>query len=79
MVQNAESTVNQFLRKESLAVLAKMGYAKEEARRGPHKYHGIAARARLSVAGKVSFHPRSLLRPWELWEVVATKDTSIGE
>lgn len=79
MVRHAESTVDQFLRKESFAVLAKMGYAKEEARRGPHKYHGIAARTRLSVAGKVSFHPRSLLRPWELWDAVAAKDISIGE
>ncbi|CAM9656287.1 unnamed protein product [Ectocarpus sp. 4 AP-2014] len=43
-----------FLGKESLAALGRMGFGKREARLGPHRYHGVAARTRLSVAGKSS-------------------------
>ncbi|CAB1098842.1 unnamed protein product [Ectocarpus sp. CCAP 1310/34] len=43
-----------FLGKESLAALGRMGFGKREARLGPHRYHGVAARTRLSVAGKVN-------------------------
>ncbi|CAM9289903.1 unnamed protein product, partial [Ectocarpus sp. 12 AP-2014] len=43
-----------FLGKESLAALGRMGFGKREARLGPHRYHGVAARTRLSVAGKGS-------------------------
>ena len=50
-----------FLGKESLAALGRMGFGKREARLGPHRYHGVAARTRLSVAGKVrSPHPRGV-------------------
>lgn len=42
-----------FIRKESLAVLAKMGFGKQEPQFGPHRHHGVAARTRLSLAGKV--------------------------
>lgn len=42
-----------FLGKESLDSLARMGFGKRRSRLGPHRYHGIAARTRLSVAGKV--------------------------
>ncbi len=47
------TAVDPFLGKESLAALARMGFGKREARLGPHRYHGVAARTRLSVAGKV--------------------------
>lgn len=42
-----------YLSKESLSVLATIGFGKREPRHGPHKHHGIAARTRLSIAGKV--------------------------
>lgn len=42
-----------FLGKESLAALARMGFGKKEPRLGPHRFHGVGARTRLSVAGKV--------------------------
>lgn len=42
-----------FLRQASLAALASMGFGKKEERIGPHRYHGISARTRLSVADKV--------------------------
>ncbi|CAM9457928.1 unnamed protein product [Ectocarpus fasciculatus] len=56
MAQQAGSTMDfdPFLRKESLAALGRMGFGKREARLGPHRYHGVAARTRLSVAGKSS-------------------------
>lgn len=43
-----------FLGKQSLSVLAKMGFSEREPRLGPHRHHGVAARTRLCVAGKVS-------------------------
>lgn len=46
--------VDPFLTKESLNSLAKIGFGKRRPRLGPHRYHGIAARTRLSVAGKVT-------------------------
>lgn len=63
MGQQAGSTMefDPFLGKESLAALGRMGFGKREARLGPHRYHGVAARTRLSVAGKVSRpHPSSV-------------------
>lgn len=55
MVKRAGSTgLDPFLSKESLRVLSKMGFGKTEPRLGPLRYHGIAARTRLAVAGKVS-------------------------
>lgn len=52
--RNKDSTgLNPSIRKESLAVLAKMGFGKQEPQFGPHRHHGVAARTRLSLAGKV--------------------------
>ena len=58
---NKKSTgLDPFIRKESLVVLAKMGFGKREPQHGPHRYHGVAARTRLALAGKVG-RLRSLL------------------
>ena len=54
MVRHGPTTgFDPFLSKESLDSLARMGFGKRRPRLGPHRYHGIAARTRLSVAGKV--------------------------
>lgn len=54
MPAHAESTgFDPFIRKEGISILAEMGFGKKEPRLAPHRHHGIAARTRLSVAGKV--------------------------
>lgn len=47
------AALDPYLSKESLSVLATMGFGKKEPWHGPHKHHGIAARTRLSIAGNV--------------------------
>ena len=49
---------NTTLRKESLAALSSLGFCDPKPRIDPHKYHGVAARMRtsLAIAGKVHVH-----------------------
>ncbi|CAM9695550.1 unnamed protein product [Scytosiphon promiscuus] len=54
MGRHTSSDFDPFLGKESLDALAKMGFGKRQPRLGPPRYHGIAARTRLAVAGKRS-------------------------
>lgn len=55
MTRHGSATdLDPFLSKESLDSLARMGFGKRRPRLGPHRYHGIAARTRLSIAGKVT-------------------------
>lgn len=50
----SKAATDPFLSKQSLSVLAGMGFGRKEPKLGAHKYHGIAARTRLAVAGKVT-------------------------
>lgn len=44
-----------FLTKESFSALASIGFGKKKSRLGAHRFHGVAARNRYFLTGKVTY------------------------